>query len=148
MPDLPTNPSPITDLRARHLRIGWWSLLLFVLLGTGLEALHGFKVDSYLDPAMEPRRLLWRLAHAHGTFLALVHIAFAGTVAHAPRAPRWASPSLTGALIAIPAGFCLGGLTPLGGDPGVGIVLLPLGVGLLVLAIVDTARALARRGEA
>ncbi len=141
----PSPPPAAAALRQRHLRIGWWSLLLFVLLGTGLEALHGFKADFYLDPSMETRRLLWRLAHAHGTFLSLVHIAFALTVAHTPRPPRWPSPCLTGALIAIPAGFFLGGLSPTGGDPGVGIVLLPLGVVLLVVAIVGTAHAVSRR---
>jgi hypothetical protein len=131
-----------TRLRRRHLRIGWWSLLGFVLLGTALEALHGFKADFYLDPAMETRRLMWRLAHAHGTFLALVHVAFALTLPSLDRAPRWASPCLTGALIAIPAGFFLGGTTPYGGDPGVGIVLLPIGVLLLIVGIATTAAAL------
>jgi hypothetical protein len=124
------------------LRIGWWALLLFVLLGTWLELLHGFKADFYLDPAMETRRLLWRLAHAHGTFLALVHLAFALTAATLPRPPQWASACLTGALVAVPAGFFLGGTTPHGGDPGPGIVLLPLGVVLLVLGVLLTALAL------
>lgn len=103
-----------------------------------------FKADFYLDPAMETRRLMWRLAHAHGTFLSLVHIAFALTVAHAPRPPRWSSPCFTGALVALPAGFFLGGLSPSGGDPGVGIVVLPLGVAMLGVAVLGTAIAVSR----
>ena len=31
-----------TVLTKRHLRFGWWALLLFLTLGLGLEALHGF----------------------------------------------------------------------------------------------------------
>jgi hypothetical protein len=131
--------------RRRHLCAGWWSLLVFVLLGSALEALHGFKADFYLDPAMETRRLMWRLAHAHGTFLALVNVAFALSIAALPRPPRGASPCLLGALVAVPGGFFLGGVELHGGDPGVGIVLLPIGVLLLVLGVVATAMALSRR---
>jgi hypothetical protein len=29
-------------LAQRHLRFGWWTLLLFLTLGLVLEALHGF----------------------------------------------------------------------------------------------------------
>ena len=57
----------------RHHLIGWWALLLFLSLGIGLETLHGFKVGAYLDPAHRMRRLMWTLAHAHGTLLAVVH---------------------------------------------------------------------------
>jgi hypothetical protein len=145
MGPIASEPDGPLRCRARHLRAGWWSLLLFVLLGTGLELLHGFKADFYLDPAMETRRLMWRLAHAHGTFLALVNVAFALTVATLPRAPRAASPCLLGALVAVPGGFFLGGLDPQGGDPGVGIVVLPLGALLLVVGIVATAVSVSRR---
>lgn len=134
-------------LRRRHLRFGWWSLLVFVLAGTALELLHGLKVDWYLDAGNETRRLLWRLAHAHGTFLSLVQIAFAFTAGSLARRPRLASPCLLGAGIAIPGGFFLGGLSPHGGDPGIGIVVLPVGVVLLVAAVASTAAALhPRRG--
>ena len=57
----------------RHLRFGWWSVLVFLTLGTALEVMHGFKVDWYLNVANETRRLMWTLAHAHGVLLGLVH---------------------------------------------------------------------------
>ena len=69
-----------TSCANRHFRIGWWSLLLFLSLGIVMEALHGFKVGWFLDVGMETRRLMWRLAHAHGTLLSLLHIAFGGMV--------------------------------------------------------------------
>jgi len=136
------------DLRVRHLRLGWWSLLVFVLLGIVLESLHGWKADFYLDPEFETRRLLWRLAHAHGTFLALVQLAFAGTVATLPRPPRLASPCLVAAQLLVPGGFLLGGVEVHGGDPSAGIVLLPLGALLLVAAVLATAIALTARPPA
>ncbi|MGE3171882.1 MAG: hypothetical protein AB7O97_04600 [Planctomycetota bacterium] len=134
------SPDGRAALQRRHLRLGWGALLLFVLLGTALEVLHGLKADFYLDPEFETRRLLWRLAHAHGTFLALVHLAFAFTLDKVQTPPRLASPCFTGALIAVPLGFFLGGVTVHGGDPGAGIALLPLGVLLLLIAIAQTAR--------
>src|SRR5262245_7865048 len=63
-----------------HLLIGWWGLLVFLTMGLVLEGFHGFKVGFYLDVANETRRLLWTLAHAHGTLLALINIGFALTV--------------------------------------------------------------------
>ena len=50
----------------RHVRFGWWSLLLFTTFGLILEVFHGFKVRAYLDLSTETRRLMWTLAHAHG----------------------------------------------------------------------------------
>ncbi len=139
------NESDQERLRLRHLRFGWWSLAVFASAGVLLEALHGFKADWYLAVGMETRRLLWRLAHAHGTFLALVHVAFAWTARHARgRAALLASPCLIGAGIALPLGFFLGGVQLHGGDPGAGIVLLPLGAALLLVALVATALALRR----
>ncbi|HEY8174006.1 MAG TPA: hypothetical protein VIH21_13040, partial [Dehalococcoidia bacterium] len=61
------------DYARRHLRFGWWSLFVFATLGLTLEALHGFKVRAYLDVSNDTRRLMWTLAHAHGTLLGLVH---------------------------------------------------------------------------
>ena len=140
-----SSEQPTASVRHRHLRFGWTSLLVFVVLGGVLEAMHGFKVDWYLAVGNETQRLLWRLAHAHGTFLSLVHIAFAATLAGAgERTPRLASPCLTGASVALPGGFLLGAFGSDGGDPGVGIVLVPLGLVLLLVAIGSTLRALPR----
>ena len=138
---------PASLLVSRHLRFGWWSLLVFVSLGIFLEGLHAFKVAWYLDVGMETRRLMWRLGHAHGTFLSLVHIAYAATLYIRPD-PYWgrsfASASLMGAGIAVPSGFFLGGVVIYGGDPGLGILLLPVGALLLLLTIVLTALAVSR----
>jgi len=123
----------------RHLRIGWWTLAVFATTGLVLEGLHGFKVRWYLDLANETRRLMWTLGHAHGTALGLVHVAFAATVAlrgFATRATRIASACLIGATVALPGGFFLGGAVTYDGDPGVGVVLVPLGAVLLVVALV------------
>lgn len=124
------------QLMRRHLRFGWRSLFAFVVLGGLLEAMHGFKVDWYLAVGNETQRLMWRLAHAHGTFLSLLHIAFACSLKQVGDArPLLASKALVGASIALPGGFLLGAFGVQGGDPGVGIVLVPLGLLLLLVAI-------------
>ena len=140
-----------------HFRLGWWSLLVFVLLGITLEAMHAFKVAWFVNSGdAETTRLLWRLGHAHGTFLSLVHMVFAVTVLRLPgwsdRVRGLASRSLLAAAVLIPAGFFLGGVPPfvesttpltgrVGGDPGLGILALPLGAVLLVYSIAATAMA-------
>ena len=135
-----------TQLSQRHFRWGWWCLLLFVGLGVVLETLHAFKVGSYLNVGNETRRLMWTLAHAHGTLLALVHMAFGATVALSarPQSQRrfWASRCLTYSALLIPLGFFLGGLDVHGGDPSLGILLVPIGAALLLVAIALTAGSL------
>ena len=122
-----------------HLRFGWWSLLVFLTLGIVLEALHGFKVGWYVNVSTSTRRLLFTLAHAHGTLLGLVHIAFAMTVAQLPGwvgTPRkLASACLMAATVLLPGGFFLGGLIIYHGDPGLGILLVPLGALLLFVSV-------------
>ena len=136
------------ELTRRHLKFGWWSLLLFLTLGIVLEALHALKVGWYLNVSTATRRLLWTLAHAHGTLLALVHIAFGLTVAALPswnaRARNTASTSLTAASILLPGGFFAGGIVIYAGDPGLGILLVPLGAVLLFTAVLMTARGASR----
>jgi len=127
----------------KHLLVGWGALLLFVTLGVVLESLHGFKVAWYHNVGMETRRLTWRLAHAHGTFLAIVNLAFALTLYVLGESAqgawrRIASGCLLGATIALPAGFFLGGVVIYGGDPGFGIFLSPFGALLLVIAVSAT----------
>lgn len=128
----------------RHLRFGWWSLLCFLTLGIVLESLHGFKVDWYLDVANATRRFMWTLAHAHGVLLSLVHLAFAVTLPHLAadtvRLARLASPCLMGATFFLPGGFFLGGVVIHGGDPGLGILLVPLGALFLFIGVLLTAR--------
>ncbi|MFQ5492069.1 MAG: hypothetical protein ACE5GE_15235, partial [Phycisphaerae bacterium] len=71
----PLGNEDAASLARRHLCFGWWSLLLFVAMGLVLESLHGFKVRFYLDVDNQTRRLMWTLCHAHGTLLAVIHIA-------------------------------------------------------------------------
>ena len=130
-------------IERRHLRFGWASLLVFLTLGMVLASLHGFKIGWYLDVSNETRRLMWTLAHAHGTLLSLVHVAFALTtrVLGSFRAHRVASSCLIGASILLPGGFFLGGIVVYEGDPGPGILLTPVGALLLLVAVGLTARA-------
>jgi len=128
-----------------NLRAGWWGLLVFLTLGLGLEALNGFKIQFYLGVASETRRTMWTLAHAHGTLLSLINIAFGlsapGLAALGAGRARFASRCLLGALYLLPAGFFLGGAWIYAGDPGLGIVLVPLGGILLLIGVLMTARA-------
>jgi hypothetical protein len=129
---------------SRHLRFGWWSLLVFLSLGIALDAMHGFKLGWYLDTVNETRRLMFTLAHAHGTLLGLVHLGFAASV----RAlPGWTAASrarasnlfLAGGVL-LPLGFLLGGIVVYDGDPGLGVLLTPIGAGCLLAAVLLTAQ--------
>lgn len=147
----PANDATGGQLALRHLRFGWWNLLLFLCLGLVLETLHGFKVGLYLNPSNNLRRLLWTLAHAHGTLFALVNLGFAAAI---PRLTRWNTPDrrvASGCLLAatwlLPGGFFLGGLNPFGGDPGIGVFLAPPGAVLALAAVALTACAAQREGR-
>ena len=126
-------------LARAHLRFGWIALLVFATLGAVLEALHAWKSGAYLGVGNEVRRLMWTLAHAHGIGLSLVQLGFAATVKigfevesrrllRAGQLLRWAT-------VLLPAGFFLGGVAPYEGDPGVGVILAPLGALLAWSAI-------------
>lgn len=123
----------------KHVRFGWWSLLVFLTLGFSLEVLHGFKAQMYLDVSNETRRLMWTLAHAHGSLLSLIHVVFGICLRTIPELEtnnlRHTSLSLVAASILLPAGFFLGGVTFYSGDPGLGIVLVPIGAALLGVAV-------------
>src|SRR5829696_5344504 len=120
---------PLATVVRRHLRFGWCALLLFLALGLVLEALHGFKVQAYLNMVNETRRLMWTLAHAHGTLLGLAHLGFAFSItctpAWTPRTRTFAYCSLIAASALMPGGFFLGGVWIYAGDPGLGILLVP-----------------------
>lgn len=126
-------------LAARHLRLGWLCLLVFLAVGICLEALHGLKVAAYLDLQHAVRRHMWTLAHAHGALLGLLHLGLAATLRAAPalatsRKGQVGARCLTAASALLPLGFFLGGLWHHAGDPGLGVLLVPLGGALLVLA--------------
>ena len=130
-----------------NLRFGWWSLLVFLCLGGVLETLHGFKIGWYVDVGNETRRLMFTLAHAHGTLLALVNIAAGLTVHMVERFTLRPSVSfaLIWAAILLPGGFFLGGIVIYDGDPGLGVWLVPIGAALLFYSIARIALDLSRR---
>lgn len=126
------------DYSRRHLRLGWWTLLVFAALGLILESLQGFKVAAYLDVSNETRRTMWRLAHTHGTLLGAINILFALTLRSSTVTAAAASRisiTLMAATLLLPLGFFLGGVVFYGGDPGIGVLLVPVGAVLLLLAL-------------
>ena len=137
------DPSPGGSLARRHLLFGWWSVFAFATLGLTLETLHGFKVAAYLDVSNETRRLMWTLAHAHGTLLGLIHLAFALSLPRLEGAnQRLTSRALVAASVLLPGGFFLGGVRFYAGDPGMGVALVPVGAVLLLTAVWLIARGL------
>ena len=126
-----------------HLRIGWWGLLVFISLGITLEVLHAFKAGFYLDATQEVRRSLWRLAHTHGALLSLLNVVFSLSLprfrADKPKRRALASGCLAAATLIVPAGFFAGGAFVHGGDPGLGVLLVPPGALLLFVAVLLTA---------
>lgn len=135
----PTSEQAAIDYARRHFRFGWWCLFGFTMFGLVLEAFHGFKLPAYLDASNETRRLMWTLAHAHGTLLSLINITFAiclrvfqGLDTQFQRTASWC---LIAATLLLPSGFFLGGITTYGGDPSLGILLVPVGAAFLLVGI-------------
>ena len=139
----PTANSNVTPEQLRHFKIGWWSLFVFVCLGIVLEGMLAFRVGWYLDVGdNETRRLMLRLGHAHGTLLSVLNIVFAAALVRLslPAVARaLASRCLAAATLLVPGGFILGGLVTHGADPGLGIILLPVGAILLLFGIFQVA---------
>jgi hypothetical protein len=135
---------------ARHVRLGLWMLVSYTALGFALEGLHAFKVQAYLAVSNETRRLMWTLAHSHGTLVALVHLAYggclqAGLIGSRHLRATWRL--LAAAVVMLPLGFFLGGVQFYSGDPGVGAALVPVGAAALLggltlaaLSVVDRDR--------
>jgi hypothetical protein len=135
----------------RHLMIGWWGLVAFLTLGIVLETLHGFKVGAYLDKPNHNRRLMWSLAHAHGTLIALIHIGFSCSLnflgAVSNRRLRLVSFLLLDAILFLPTGFFLGGFGHTETDPGQGVLLVPVGAACLLAAVVLIALSVSRQNS-
>lgn len=122
------------------LRTGWLLLAVALPFGVTLEALHGFKVQAYLGS--DTRRELWRLAHAHGTLLGVVCLVFTALAdRHVPEASRRSiARQIAWGSVLMPLGFFLGGIANSEGDPSLGILLVPVGAVLLLVALVRCAR--------
>jgi hypothetical protein len=74
--------------------------------------------------------------------LSILNIAFAASLVRLSLpdyARTLASRCLTAATLLVPGGFILGGLFTHGSEPGLGIVLLPVGAILLLLGIFQVA---------
>ncbi len=140
MNSMPPMADDVKPLVQRHLLAGWLGLLVFLSLGIGLEALHGLKLDYYLDLRNAPRRMLWTLAHTHGTLFSLMNLAFAWSITQLAHPPRlgWISIGFIVAQVLVPSGFFLGGVWLQGGDPNLGILLVPLGALILLAAVFGT----------
>ena len=114
---------------------GFFLLAVFVPMGLTLEALHAYKVPVYFGSSM--RRELWTLAHAPGGILGILCLVY-GSVGE-----RWLSAGrresiakiLRWGAMLMPLGFFLGGVLNREGDPSLGILLVPVGGVLLLVAL-------------
>ena len=109
---------------------GWISLAIWIVFGLLVEGLIGFRSPALLDDSV--RREMFRLAHAHGTLLNLVLI-IAAICARLELIGlgEVASLGLRVAVVLLPLGFLLGGVWHFKDDPGIAIVLVPIGALLL-----------------
>lgn len=129
-----SEPSPL------QLRAGLWALAVSTLLGLVLEVLHAFKLGLYLDVGNETRRLLWRLAHAHGTLLGMLNIGYALVVRAFPKIEdELAGRLLLWALWLMPLGFLAGGAFARGADPGASVSVAAAGGIALLIALLRLA---------
>ena len=112
-------------------RQGWISLAAWIVFGLLIEGLIGFRSPVLLDDST--RRDMFRLAHAHGTLLNLVLIAAAICAKlDLIRLGSITSLGLRSAVVLLPAGFLLAGIWHFKDDPGLGILLVPIGAVLLL----------------
>jgi len=130
--------SIIDSARSRARRGGFTLLFFSACLGFCLEAAHALKLSPYLDVPLRRELLTW--AHAHGVGLALVLLAYAaGGIVDAQTA-RHARTLLVGALL-VPLGFLLASVDLHESDPGVSIVLVPVGALCVLYALFHALRA-------
>jgi cyanate permease len=142
-----TSPTPSLQLALTHQRAGWSGFVFFSLVGILLEVLLAWKAPFLVDASHAERRHLLRLGHAHGTLVSLLQLAFCTTLPHLDTdhaSTRLVSLFLRAALLLLPGGFLLGGLSAQEGDPGLPIVLVPLGGLLLVVGVMILTRELFR----
>jgi hypothetical protein len=129
---------------ASLIRQGWISLAFWIAFGILIEGLIGFRTPALLDDPV--RRDMFRLAHAHGALLNLVMLTAAICVRiELIRLSPLSSLSLRFAVILLPVGFLLGGLWHYSDDPGLGILLVPIGALLLLLFAFSVGLSAARR---
>lgn len=111
---------------------GFSLLFASACLGFLLEAAHALKLSAYLDVPLRRELLVW--AHAHGVGLALVLLAYAACGA-VDRASAAVQHTLALGCLLMPLGFLLGSLNLHESDPGIGIVLVPIGALCVLYAL-------------
>jgi hypothetical protein len=126
------------------IRQGWISIAAWIAFGILIEGLIGYRIPALLDDPV--RREMFRLAHAHGTLLNLVLIA-AAICARLELVSLGSSVvlGLRTAVVLLPAGFFLGGLWHFKDDPGLGILLVPIGALLLLVTALHIGWSVAKR---
>jgi hypothetical protein len=130
--------SATPSIADRIAKQGWVSLALWMSIGLLLESLMAYKAPSYLNDLQ--RRELFRLAHAHGSALALLLVVVAIWI----RTVELKTSPLTiltlrfGATF-LPIGFLTAGIWHPEGDPGVAIWLVPVSALALIFGIISLA---------
>jgi hypothetical protein len=125
--------APGADAQARlHARAGWTLLALGLAFGVTLEALEAFRVSWVVADAWRNR--LWSLAHFHADAMGLLNLVYRPYARGAAE-----SRALVIGSAIIPLGFLLGGLAHTEGDPGLGILLVPVGAVLVISVAVRQA---------
>ncbi len=125
---------------------GWVSVAVWMTAGLLLEGLLGYKIPAYLNDLQ--RRELFRLAHAHGTLLAVVVILAALCAKHfeinLSRTPQRA---LQIGAVLMPVGFLLAGVWHTESDPGLAIWLVPVAGLMIIFAAISLAMGFLKKGE-
>lgn len=136
-PSRPNSGAPL-------IRQAWISLALWIAFGILLEGFRAFRSPAVLDDAV--RQDMFRLAHAHGTLLNLVLLAAAicARLELIQLSPG-TSLGLRSSVILLPVGFLFGGLWHFKDEPGLAILLVPIGAVLLLVTSIYIALTLPRR---
>ncbi len=120
------------------LKQAWACLAGWIAFGLLVEAMSGYRIPALLDDPI--RREMLRLAHAHGTLLNLVLLAAAICARlELVRIESGVAILLRIAIISIPVGFLLAGVWHFKNDPGIGILLVPVGGVLLLWSCIQLA---------
>lgn len=137
-------PSRPTNDGAPLIRQAWISLALWIAFGILLEGFRAFRSPAVLDDAV--RQDMFRLAHSHGTLLNLVLLAAAiCSRLEMIRLGPMASLGLRSSVILLPLGFLLGGSWHFKDEPGLGILLVPIGAVILLASAIHISLAGSRR---
>lgn len=140
---MPTPSRPTND-GAPLIGQAWISLVLWIAFGILLEGFRAFRSPAVLDDAV--RQDMFRLAHSHGTLLNLVLLAAAICARlELIRLAPMASLGLRSSVVLLPAGFLIGGLWHFKDEPGLGILLVPVGAVFLLATAIHIALTLPRR---